>query len=134
MRSVHIAMALVVSQQLHSCRRLRMLQRRVAVKRLLGWIQSCLVDSWSWLLQWTCWSEWALGLWGAVLELCRYYCCGCWWASSQTCTNACTNTCANACTSAHTHPHARTHANADADTCTSTIASAYTYTYACNGL
>lgn len=75
MRSVHAAVALVVSEQLHPCFRLRLLQGRAAVKGLLGRRdQACLVDSRLRLLPWRLRLQCVLRLWRAVLELCRYHC------------------------------------------------------------
>merc|ERR1719440_1572227 len=66
-------MALVVGQQLHPSWRLWVLQGCPANKWLLGRFQGSLVDSRIGVLLWTCRPQWALWLWRAVLELCRYH-------------------------------------------------------------
>merc|ERR1712203_957848 len=112
-------MALVVSQQLHSCWRLRMLQGCVGVQRLLGWKQSCLVDCWGRHLQWTCWSKWAFWLWRAILELRRHHSC----VSKRALAHAHAQACA--CASTYADPYAIANAFSHAITDASAI-SAYT--------
>lgn len=111
-------MALVVSKQLRACWGLWLLQRNFTVERLLGRIQRCLVDSLWWGLLWTSWSEWALWLRRAVLELCRHRCFA-WLAH------------AHAYARAHTSAHANASTNARA--CTNAHAYAYAYAYTAAG-